>query len=263
MSLVEKTKDETGFVYNINSSLTIKNNNMNSKTLIIGGTSGIGLETARIACSLGEVIILGRDVSKIADDPTLEGSIKLSFDISQKDKRNELIKELKKHKITKIVHCAGIFRTKNENINEYKKEYKAVKYGGITIIERIVKTNSVNQKVTHVCVVSSLYTRISGFPELVPFFEKRVNQKLEKRAMKIKGVIINCIAPGLTRTPLAEKAFGGEKGMLELLKFAPGSRIVEPKEVAEKINYLLSQNKIKGKIIPVDGDFLAFLKKQY
>lgn len=225
--------------------------------LVIGGTSGIGLETVKMLNNKNDVIVVGRNFSKILENKNLR-TINIPCDISFKEQRTALLDNLEQYNITKIIHCAGIFKIDGMNSKEYKKKYKSIKIGGIEIIEEIIKRHN---NIKNVCVISSLYTLLPNIPKLVPLFEKQINILLEKRTIKLKGVISNCIAPGLTKTPLAEKAFGGDAGMKKILEFSPGSRMVDPKEVARKILCLLFQKDIDKKIIAVDGDFLFFVKK--
>lgn len=225
------------------------------KVLIIGGTSGIGLEVAHSFSKDHETFIVGRNIQKINNDPLLNKANKLAFDISDEKQRQELLEEIKNYGISKIVHCAGIFKTDNQDIENYQKEYKDVKLGGIDIIRKMIKESS--EKITHVCVISSLYTFLPD--SFVPIFEKRIQQEVEKEVMKLEGVIANCVAPGLTRTPLVERAYG-EDGIKKLLEYAPGSRIVEPTEVAQEIYNLSNQSEINKQTIPVDGEYLKFFK---
>ncbi len=231
-----------------------------SKVLILGGTSGIGLEVAHDFAADHDVFIVGRDINKISEDILLLKSKKFSCDIADKNQREELLEKIKNEGINKIVHCAGIFKTDKQDEKRYEEEYKKVKLGGVEIIKSMISQNP--KEITHVCAISSLYTLLPDSFILVPKFEKSIQKELEKEIMSLEGVTANCVAPGLTRTPLAEEAFGGEEGMKKIIESAPGSRIVEPNEVAEEIYMLSNQNEINKKVIPVDGNFLKFFKVQ-
>jgi short-subunit dehydrogenase involved in D-alanine esterification of teichoic acids len=61
------------------------------KVLIIGGTSGIGLEVAHGFNVDHDVVIIGRDIQKIADDYLLSESIKISCDIGDEKQRQQLL----------------------------------------------------------------------------------------------------------------------------------------------------------------------------
>jgi len=222
--------------------------------LIIGGTSGIGLATARIFSRNHRVIIVGRNVDKIADDLVLEESLKISFDVSDHTKIDGLLDRLEPLGISKIVHCAGIFRRDGSGDEAYCKAYRATKMGGAELIRRLMARYP--NQIKHVCAVSSLFTLMPD--SLVPSFEKGVQKELERAILGLKGVIANCVAPGLTRTPMIEAAYG-ENGIEELISRSPGSRILDPTEVAREIYSLCNQENVTGSIIPIDGGCLAYV----
>jgi 3-oxoacyl-[acyl-carrier protein] reductase len=228
--------------------------NISKKVLIIGGTSGIGLEVARIFSVTREVVIIGRNINKISSDQILKNALKFSCDIADKQQRDELLCQLDSLYIDTIIHCAGIFQAQGQDKVMYEKAYRDVKLGGVEIIRKVMKFAP--GEVKNVCAVSSLYTFLPH--TLVPTFEKGVQKELECAVLSLKGVVVNCVAPGLVDTPLTRAAYGEDK-MKEILLLAPGSRMLEPMEVAREIYEISNQQEISGKVILVDGDFLKFL----
>lgn len=225
----------------------------NNKILILGGTSGIGFQTAKILSKDNEVVVVGRNENK-GNLASVFGNIEfIQCDISKNKERKELVKKIEKYNIAKIIHCAGIFS--KDKTKEYKKLYKEIKLGGVQIIKELLKTNNVS----HVCAVGSLYTFL---PENKDYsFEKSVHSNLEKDLMKInkENLLINCVAPGLVDTGLSRKGFGEKFN--QVLKDSPGSRVLKPEEVAESIFWLVNQNTINKSIIPIDGGYLRNLKR--
>lgn len=222
--------------------------------LVIGGTSGIGLETAKQFGKTRHVVIVGRNIGKISDEPGLAGTLRIPFDICDRENLDGLLDSLRDIDIDTIVHCAGIFRTKNRDDDGYRKAYRDTKLGGVELIRLLLKRRP--GLVTHVCGVSSLYTFLPD--RFAPMFEKEAQREFEEAVLSLKDVIVNCVAPGLVRTPLAEAAYG-EEGMKKILSLAPGSRMLEPAEIAKVIVFLSSQDEVTGAVIPVDGDYLKFL----
>lgn len=223
--------------------------------LIIGGTSGIGLATARLFREDHKVIIIGRNIVKIAADPELYGSLRISFDVSDLREIDGLLAQLEPLGVDKVVHCAGIFRRDGSEDEAYRAAYRATKMGGVELIRRLMALDP--GRITHICAVSSLFTLMPD--SLAPSFEKGVQKEMERAILSLDGIITNCVAPGLTRTPMVESAYG-ESGIKEELNRSPRSRLLDPIEVAREIYFLCNQNTITGKVIPVDGGYLKHLR---
>jgi 3-oxoacyl-[acyl-carrier protein] reductase len=70
-----------------------------------------------------------------------------------------------------------------------------------------------------------------------------------------KGIRINCIAPGMTRTPLAARFLNNEVSAKASARIHPLGRIGEPEEIASAISWLLDpeQSWVTGQVISVDG----------
>lgn len=228
----------------------IKNN-----VLILGGTSGIGFETAKRFSSESNVFIVGRNEEKAKEASCFENVHFIKADISTKEGREELIKILEKEKITKIIHCAGIFS--QNKTPEYQQEYENVKRGGVEIMEVLGQKD----EATHALAISSLYTYLPDDDS--HSLEKRVHQDLERAVFNInehnEKLVVNCVAPGLVNTQLARDGFG-EK-FHEILKASPGSKLLQPEEIAEAIYWLTNQDKIRNQVIPIDGGYLKNLKR--
>ena len=73
-----------------------------------------------------------------------------------------------------------------------------------------------------------------------------------------RGIRVNAIVPGVTRTPMMERFIGGdpeiEKQMHEM---SPIGRMADPTEIAEAAYFLLSDRAsfILGHLLVVDGGF--------
>jgi len=69
------------------------------------------------------------------------------------------------------------------------------------------------------------------------------------------SILVNCIAPSITNTPLAEKLLNNEAKLKASEDRHPLKRIGDAKEIAETVAFLISDSAsfITGQIIKVDG----------
>ncbi len=70
-----------------------------------------------------------------------------------------------------------------------------------------------------------------------------------------QGLRVNCVAPGLVRTPLTVRLTGSEAALKASAALHPLGRVGEPEEVAAAIAWLLDprQGWITGQVLGVDG----------
>ncbi len=73
-----------------------------------------------------------------------------------------------------------------------------------------------------------------------------------------QGIRVNAVNPGVTLTPMAERAWSDPAKSVPMLARMPIGRFIQPLEVASVIAYLLSDAAamVNGICMPVDGGFL-------
>ncbi|MCZ7526685.1 MAG: SDR family oxidoreductase [Acidimicrobiia bacterium] len=74
-----------------------------------------------------------------------------------------------------------------------------------------------------------------------------------------RDVRVNLLAPGFVRAPMSELLRSTPRGEERLVRQVPLGRLAEPEEIAEVVEFLLSERAsyVNGVVLPVDGGTLA------
>lgn len=222
--------------------------------VVIGGTSGIGLETALHLKSLGyEVIIGGRK------DPG-KSSLKFSnLDITD-EKQVQTFFDKISDSLEGLVYAAGIASPKqpitNFNIEVFDKVMKT-NASGLLLCLKYCYQKLVSSK-GRIVVVNSLASRTSSKYSGVEYtMSKSALSGLVKQLaidFAKDKVLINSVMPSMTATPMLIK----NNEQTELAKMAdliPLKRIASPLEISKAIAFLLLEENtyITGCAIDING----------
>jgi len=252
---------------------------LNYWALILGGSTGLGLATARKLAKHGmNIIIVHRD--RREDIPGIEEAFEeiresnvrlesFNVDAIQKEKREDLIRE-----ITQILGVTGKIRTLVHSIA--KGNLKSMTGDG-AILENIDFQLTIDAMAlslydwTQAVFKAHLFTKDAR----IVSFTSEGNKKAWKnyaavsaakvvlealtRSMALEfapyGIRANCIQAGVTVTRSFQMIPDNETLRIHALKHSPFKRLTVPNDVANVV-YLLSKDEaswITGTIIPVNG----------
>jgi NAD(P)-dependent dehydrogenase (short-subunit alcohol dehydrogenase family) len=245
------------------------------QALIIGGSSGMGLETARMLVHAGaSVTIVGRRLEKLKtaretfDVP--DRVLIYRCDLTIQDELGGLIRHLRDEmkEVKYLVNAAGVFAPKaflehtGEDYNAYSDLTRAIFF----VTQQVAK-NMVANGGGAIVNVGSMWAHqaIKATPSSAYSIAKAGLHSLTQHlAMELAeyGIRVNAVAPAVVETPIYN-AFIKPDEVHEALQgfndFHPIGRIGEPKDVASTIVFLLSDEAswITGAIWNVDGGVMA------
>lgn len=240
----------------------------NKLVLITGGTSGIGLASAKEFLRHGAFVIINSRTKKkyISIKKTLKNYEKnyelIQGDLSKEINVNKLFSYIKTKfkKIDILVNSAGISENKKYNRISLNDWYKIFDNNVTNTFLVSVKAIEMMKQKKHgkIINVSSVAARnrskLAGLhysmsKSAVITLTRQLGAEVAKY-----GINVNCIAPSQTNTEML-KPFLTKKNRDMLSNLIPIGRIAEPEEQAKVILFLASEdsNYMIGSIVDVNG----------
>lgn len=242
---------------------------------IIGGSSGMGLETAKSLVEQGSaVVLLGKEPEKLESAKQSLGA-KAQVDLIQADLYQAkdvervigMIKNEKRH-INKLVNSAGYFNPKaflehtSSDYDQYLDLNKALFF-----ITQAVAKNMQSHGGGAIVNVGSMWAKqaVKATPSSAYSMAKAGLHSLTQHlAMELADykIRVNAVSPAVVQTPIYN-AFIDPKEVNKALQgfngFHPIGRIGQPQDVAAVINFLLSDSTswVTGAVWDVDGGVMA------
>ncbi|MEV0279087.1 SDR family oxidoreductase [Streptomyces sp. NPDC050610] len=236
-------------------------------TLVTGGTSGIGLATARMLARAGaEVVITGRDVQRGKNAEHAageEGVVRfLPADMADSDSVAELAR--RSGPVDILVNNAGAFPTSltvEQSVEGYERVFNTNVRGAYFLVAALVPHMLEKGEGSIVNVTSLAASK--GFPNASVYSASKAALSSLTRTWAAEfaagGVRVNSVSPGPTRTEgvLAEWGEEGNEGVAKTLGL---QRTAKSEEIAEAICFLASPRAsyITGTTLDVDAGGAVF-----
>jgi NAD(P)-dependent dehydrogenase (short-subunit alcohol dehydrogenase family) len=222
--------------------------------VVIGGSAGIGLETARLAHAAGaDVIITGRDQERLdraAGD--LGAARTAAFDATDLDRLSEFFAGLPTIDHVMVTGGGPYYAPLAElDFDEVRKDIDT----HILVPVQVARTARVRPGGTLLFIGGTGGRRIHKGLGLISALTAAMPQLVATLALEIAPVRVNLIAAGFVDTPLSARLLGDqiEARREDLRNTLPIRRVVGPEDVAALALHLMTNTALTGATYDIDG----------
>ncbi|WP_432893585.1 SDR family oxidoreductase [Kribbella sp. CA-245084] len=225
--------------------------------VVMGGSAGIGLETARLARAAGaRVIITGRDrerLEKAAAEVGAESALALNLDDSADVER--VFGELPEQLDHLLIGGSGPFYAPlaELDLEEAERFISQHLVGSLRIARLCVGRVRAGGSLTF---ISGTGARRPGVGLMLAGIATAAQSAIvANAAVEIAPIRVNTVAAGFVDTPLSARLLGDqlEERRAQLRATLPIARVVGPEDVAALVVHLMTNTALTGATYDVDG----------
>lgn len=239
--------------------------------LVSGASSGIGRETARLLSRLGaRVVLVGRDRGRLQvtrDGMVGDGHFIEVFDLQELDAIPDWMKNVARASgpIAGTVHCAGVAATIPLRYisASHADSIMRINWGAAWSLAKGLRQKAVRDATCSLVFVSSVVGTV-GQAGLAAYSSSKGAVVALTKSLAVElaseSIRVNCVAPGLVRTEMAEEVernrTAEQFAKIESMHLLGVGRAID---VSYAAAYLLSPASrwVTGAVLAVDGGYTA------
>jgi NAD(P)-dependent dehydrogenase (short-subunit alcohol dehydrogenase family) len=223
--------------------------------VVIGGTKGIGLETARLARSEGaQVMITARDPERLHRVGLELGASIAAFDATDLDRVGRFFDELPDQIDHVLVTGPGPYYAPLAELDfaQAHRNYDAHLLLPVQVARKAV--GNVRPGGT-LLFMSGTGGRRAASGALITAHTAAVPALARNLALELAPIRVNVIAAGFVDTPLSAAYLGDQldERREQLRRTLPIGRVVQPEDIAALAIHLMTNTAITGATIDIDG----------
>ncbi len=229
------------------------------KKIILGATGSIGSSLAKkVVADGGQVHLVGRDEPSLSKLASELNSTFTTCDVLEENFSDKILSDLGDSPINGLAYCVGSIDLKPIRLTKKSDYMQSFNLNLISATEIIRKaSDGLKQNKGSIVLFSTVAVR-RGFTNhsIIASAKGAIEGLTVSLAAEFApNIRVNCIAPSITKSKIANFILKNEKMADSISKMHPLKRVGEGSDSSSVANFLLSDNSswITGQIIGVDG----------